>query len=76
MLTDPENFEEWSEEVWAATIEEAQKKCQRIAGVGLTEVLNVSQKTITPARNKTYKFICWFRTEKIDDGIDSNDPGN
>jgi hypothetical protein len=77
VLTDPENLEEWSEEVWATTFEEAQRKCQQIAGRELTEVFNVTQKTKNPAKNGSYKFICWFRTEKVDDGSDnSNNPGH
>ncbi|HEY9631729.1 MAG TPA: hypothetical protein V6C84_30930 [Coleofasciculaceae cyanobacterium] len=74
MLTDPENSsDEWSDEVWAKSIEEAQKLCQSIAGEYLTEVLQVTQKTKTPNRKGSYKFICWFKTEApYDDGDSTN----
>jgi hypothetical protein len=66
MLIDPENpSQEWSDEVWAASQEEAEKLCQQIAGQALTEVLQVTQKTTKPSKNKTYKFICWFKTEEL-----------
>ena len=78
MLTDPENSsDEWSDEVWAKSIEEAQKLCQSMAGNELTEVLQVTQKTKTPNRRGSYKFICWFKTEVISDGdSDGNDSGD
>jgi hypothetical protein len=75
MLQDPENpYEEWSEEVWAVNLEVARKQCQFLAGEDLTIVLDVTQKTKTPSKNGTFKFICWFRTEKANNGTnDSND---
>ena len=78
MLQDPENpSEEWSDEVWAATIEAARKQCQLLAGDDLTNVLNVTQRTKTPSKNGTFKFICWFKTEKpSNDNGDSNDSRN
>jgi hypothetical protein len=74
-LTDPENLEEWTEEVWASTLEGARQRCQQLAGE-LTEVLNVTQKNKTPSRGGNYRFICWFRTEVIGDDGDSDNPGN
>lgn len=73
MLTDPEKpFEEWAREVRAATLNEAQIKCEAIAaGIPLTEVLSVSQETVTPYEG-TYRFICWFRGEITENG-DNND---
>ena len=75
MLQDPENpYEEWSEEVWAVNLEVARKQCQFLAGDDLTIVLDVTQKTKTPSKTGTFKFICWFRTEKANNGTnDSND---
>jgi hypothetical protein len=64
MLTDPDSYEEWTEEVWAASLEEAQTICQKIAGDDLTEVLNVTQKSRKPSKSGTFKFICWFKTEE------------
>jgi hypothetical protein len=67
MLTDPENpYEEWSDEVWAETLEEARRKCEFLADSGrtLTEVTSVTQKTRTKSKQGTYRFICWFRTEE------------
>lgn len=64
MLTDPENpAEEWSDEVWAKSLEEAATLCRKLAGDDLTEVLSVTQKNRTPSKNGSYRFICWFRTE-------------
>jgi len=77
MLTDPENpSDEWSEEVWAKSIEEAQKLCRSMAGEDLTEVLQVTQKTKTPNRKGSYKFICWFKTEESYDDSDSDNSRN
>jgi hypothetical protein len=64
MLTDPEHYEEWSDEVWAKTPEEAEKLCQSLAGHALTEILQVTQKTKSASRNGTFKFVCWFKTEQ------------
>lgn len=64
MLTDPENpYDEWSDEVRATSLEEAERLCQDLAGDTLTEVLNVTQKTRNPAKDGKYRFICWFKTE-------------
>lgn len=73
MLTDPENpFEEWAREVRASTLNEAQKKCEAIAAdIPLTEVLSVSQETVTPYEG-TYRFICWFRGEITENGDDND----
>ena len=66
MLNDPEKpFDEATEEVLAKSLEEARAICENKAGDSLTEVLNVTQKTKTPNKNKKYVFICWFRTEEI-----------
>jgi gas vesicle protein len=65
MLTAPENGEEWAEEIWAKSLEEARTLCQKMAGHELTEVINVTQKTQKPSKNKNYKFICWFKTENL-----------
>jgi hypothetical protein len=74
MLQDPENpYEEWSDEVWASSLEDAQRQCQLMAGNSLTEVLQVTQKTRTPSRNGTFKFICWFRTEQTHDSDSNSD---
>lgn len=64
MLTDPENFEEWTEEILAKSLEGAKILCQKKAGDKLTEVLNVTQKTRKPFKNRNYVFICWFKTEE------------
>jgi hypothetical protein len=67
MLIDPENVEEWEFQVRAADINVARKKCEEIAANQLlTEVLSVTQATMTPY-NGTYQFICWFRSEATDD---------
>lgn len=68
MLTDPDNYEEWQAEVRATDLHAAQRKCEVIAArEELTEVLSVTQATVTPY-NGTYRFICWFRSEvKPDD---------
>jgi len=78
MLQDPERpYEEWSDEIWAVDLEAAHKQCQILAGDGLTDVLNVTRKTKTPSKNGTFKFICWFRTEKPnDDSNNRNDSRN
>ncbi len=66
MLQDPEQpFEEWEDEVWAASLDAAQTKCEYIAErAGLTEVINVTQTTKRPTKYGSYLFTCWFRTEK------------
>jgi len=65
MLTDPENLaDEWSDEIWAKSLEEAEKLCREMAGDSLTEVLKVTQKNRKPSKLGTYKFICWFKTEE------------
>lgn len=67
MLIDPENFEEWEFEVRATDLKAAEHFCQAIAESNpLTEVLNVTQATVTPYNGK-YRFICWFRSERRDD---------
>lgn len=79
MLQDPENlYEEWSEEIRANSLDEAKRKCQRIAETGgLTQVLNVTQKTKTLGKGGSYKFICWFKTEIGGQEHDSsNNPGD
>lgn len=64
MLTDPENYEEWEDVVWAANESEAWKRCQAIANEApLTEVINVTQETKRLSKKGTYKFVCWFRSE-------------
>ncbi|HEY9664165.1 MAG TPA: hypothetical protein V6C65_37450 [Allocoleopsis sp.] len=65
MLQDPDaELEEWEQEVFAPSLESARQRCQNIANTtGLTEVLNVTQKTKTPNRSGNYTFICWFRSE-------------
>jgi hypothetical protein len=64
-LIDPENpSEEWAEEIRAKSLEEAQSICQKMAGESLTEVINVTQQSRKPSKNKTFKFICWFKTEE------------
>lgn len=76
MLQDPENpSTEWSEEVIASNLKEAEKQCQFIANAGeLTEVLNVTQRTKTPNKRGKYRFICWFKSEVNYD--DSDNPRN
>ena len=67
MLIDPENpCEEWTEQVRANSLPEAQARCEYIAETSgtPTEVINVSQLTKT-ARNGTFKFVCWFKSEVI-----------
>lgn len=73
MLQDPEaEMEEWEQEVLAPSLETARQRCQNIANrAGLTEVINVTQKTKTPNRSGQYRFICWFRSEV--GGSDAND---
>ncbi len=72
MLKDPDNpYEEWEDTVWASSKAMAQSKCELVASqISLTEVINVTQATKTPSKNGTYKFICWFRTEVVNN--DSN----
>lgn len=66
MLIDPENCEEWEQNIRARTLDEAQQICEEIAhNHPLTEVINVTQVTKTPYKD-TYKFTCWFRSEAID----------
>ena len=71
MLQDPEKpFEEWSYEIGATNLKTAWSQCKYIAdSAGLTEVLNVSQKSKTPGRKGMYRFICWFRSEKSEEDI-------
>jgi hypothetical protein len=64
MLIDPENCKEWAEEVLAKSLEEAEALCKKKAGDGLTEVINVTQKTKTPTKTQKYVFVCWFKTEE------------
>jgi hypothetical protein len=73
MLLDPEaEMEEWEQEVFAPNLTTARQRCQNIAdSIGLTEVLNVTQKTKKPNRSGTHTFICWFRSE-IGDSADAN----
>jgi len=62
-LIDPENFEEWEFEVRAIDLNAAKVRCEAIAAnEPLTEVLSVTQATVTPY-NGTYRFVCWFRSE-------------
>jgi len=64
MLQDPENQEEWSEQVRAPNQAVALAKCQRIIeGESLIELIGISQITKTPNRQGNYKFVCWFRSE-------------
>lgn len=72
-LLDPDNpFEEWEAEIRASDLNTAQSMCEAIAEIEpLTEVLSVTQETVTPYKG-TYRFICWFRSEVIgDDDSDS-----
>ena len=66
MLQDPEQpSEEWEDTVWASSLDVARSKCEAIANeAGLTEVINVTQATKKLNKNGTYRFICWFKTEK------------
>lgn len=73
MLIDPENFNEWEFEVRAKDLNEAEKKCEAIASSEpLTEVLSVTQVTVTPYKG-TYRFICWFRTEVVPNDSSNSD---
>jgi hypothetical protein len=73
MLTNPENYEEWEDFVWAVDQNEAWKKCQGIADEApLTEVINVTQETKRRSKRGTYKFVCWFRSE-VNPNDDRND---
>jgi len=57
-------MENWEQEVFAPNLVTARQRCQNIANaVGLTEVLNVTQKTQTLNRSGNYRFICWFQSE-------------
>lgn len=69
MLQDPENVEEWEFEIWAESLEKARVRCEYMAqNSGLTEVLDVTQKSKNPSQNGSYLFVCWFRSEvKPDD---------
>jgi hypothetical protein len=70
MLIDPEDCEEWELEVRAADLAAAEQRCQAIAnGQPLTEVLDVTQATKTSYKG-TYRFICWFRSERREDDDD------
>jgi len=70
MLIDPENIEEWELVVRATDLSTAKQRCQAIAdGQPLTEVGGVTQLTTTPY-NGTYRFICWFRSERRDSDDD------
>jgi hypothetical protein len=73
MLQNPDNpHEQWEEIVRAPSLAIAQSKCELIASqFPLTEVINVTQVTKTPSRNGTYKFICWFTTEIINNDSSS-----
>lgn len=72
MLQDPENFEEWSQEIWAQDQAMAERYCQTIANnAQLTEVLNVTQKSKRPGKRGMCKFICWFRSETHDSSDNS-----
>ncbi len=72
-LIDPDNpFEEWAKEIRASDLNTARLKCEAIAAKEpLTEVLSVTQETVTPY-NGTYRFICWFRSEVIGDDDSDN----
>lgn len=65
MLQDPDAaMENWEQEVFAPNLATARQKCQNIANaVGLTEILNVTQKSQTRNRSGNYTFICWFQSE-------------
>ena len=74
MLRDPENFEEWTHEVYAPNLEVARVRCQNFANLGsLVEVLRVTQKTVTPNQLGEYKFICWLISEGDPTDASSND---
>jgi outer membrane protein assembly factor BamD (BamD/ComL family) len=72
-LFDPENdYEEWAKELRAKNLGEAKAKCEAIANrEPLTELLSVSQATVTPF-NGTYRFICWFKSEVNNDASDDS----
>ena len=71
MLIDPENVETWELEVRAKNLNAARSQCEAIAATQpLTEVLSVTQATITPYEG-TYRFICWFNSE-----VTENDSGD
>ncbi len=71
-LIDPENLEEWQAEVRAVDLNTAKLKCEAIAAKEpLTEVLSVTQATVTPFKG-TYRFICWFRSEGIPNDSNSD----
>jgi hypothetical protein len=74
MLQDPGNpFEEWEQEVWARDIDTAQVRCKRIAEyTGLTTVLNVSLARKSPSKSGNYRYICWFRTEVLNNDDSNN----
>lgn len=72
MLTDPEEYEEWEDVVWAKNEATAWSLCQEIADEAtLTDVINVTQAIKKPSQKGTYKFICWFRSE-----VTPNDSSN
>lgn len=72
MLRDPENSYEWTQEVRASNLEVAKIRCQNIANhYPLTEILQVTQLTVTPSKQGEYKFICWFISEGV--STDAND---
>ncbi|GAA6618649.1 hypothetical protein [Scytonema sp. NUACC26] len=73
MLQNLDNpYEQWEETVRAPSVAMAQSKCELIASqFPFTEVINVTQVTKTPSKNGTYKFICWFRTELVDNDSSS-----
>lgn len=73
MLQDPENFEEWEDQVWASNDAEARRKCEFMASeTGLTEVINVSQASERKSKKGNYRYICWFRSEVKPHGNSNN----
>jgi len=64
MLRDPERSYEWTQEVRAPNLEVARVRCQNIANsYPLTDVQQVTQRTVTPNKQGECKFICWFISE-------------
>ena len=63
-LIDPENYEEWEDDVWAISESEAWRKCEFMAHEAeATEVINVTQSKKRPRTDGKYKYTCWFRSE-------------
>ena len=79
MMQDPEaNNQEWTGEVKASDLSNAEQSCKRLAEQYGTELLKTTQLTKTPDKFGKVKFVCWFKSETTGGsyGDDRNRSGN